>query len=98
MVYQDNNVFIVDNNYVLNITYKSSKGEITEREIEIESIDTKHKIINAFCRLRNMARTFRIDRIQTCYDAKTGEFIKRDDIINYLKFVKHETWSKKYKG
>jgi len=96
------NVFRIKNNYKLHIIYKDRKGNVTERSIEVKSIDTEHNSINAFCLLRNRARTFLISSIRKCYDEDTGEIIFDDNdddslvdngkIFKYLKFVKHEKW------
>lgn len=87
------NIFRIKKDYMLRIEYLDSQGNTTERDIKVESIDRSNNMINAFCFLRNRARTFRIDRIQRCYDKDSGEFIESKKLLNYLKFVKQEKWN-----
>ena len=56
------------------ITYKSSKGVISERQVKVSSSDGS-EYIYAQCFLRNEARTFRIDRIQNCTNLDTDEVV-----------------------
>ena len=69
------------------ITYKSSEGAISKRQIKVTSSDGS-KYIYAHCLLRNEARTFRIDRIQNCTDVDTGEVI--NNIPLYFRSKYHE--------
>ena len=56
----------ITNYQVLNIAYRSSKGEKTTRNIEPFAIYSIHGnfLLIAFCRLRNNFRAFRIDFIE----------------------------------
>lgn len=56
----------ITNYQVLNIAYRSSKGEKTTRSIEPFAIYSIHGnfLLIAFCRLRNNFRAFRIDFIE----------------------------------
>ena len=56
------------------ITYKNSKGEISERRVKVSSSDGS-EYIYAQCLLRNEARTLRIDRILNCTNLDNGEVV-----------------------
>lgn len=63
------------------IEYTDRYGDKSSREIEISSYDGS-AYLNAFCHHRNEPRMFRIDRIDSCVDATTGEVIQ--DLPQYL--------------
>lgn len=65
----------------LRITYVSSAGTETKREIEPRTWGTVG--IRATCLLRGEVRSFCYNRIRSCVDMDTGEVI--DDVESYLK-------------
>lgn len=62
---------------VVEIMYQDSHGDLSEREVVFQSISTKsgRSYLNGICKTRNAYRTFRIDRIITAIDVKSGEYI-----------------------
>lgn len=56
------------------INYKKQNGETSSREIVVKEYDGT-KYLYAFCKLRGMNRTFKIDRLISCIDLETGESV-----------------------
>lgn len=67
------------------IDYVDESGGKTKRIVDIKQLgSTKdHNYLTGFCRLRDQARTFRIDRIRHCTDTETGEVIT--DIVRFFR-------------
>lgn len=69
------------------IEYADENGEVSEREIEPESIhlirNSPTVYIRAFCHLRNDQRTFRNDRVLAARNLRTGRQI--GDLGQYLR-------------
>lgn len=62
----------------IKIRYKDSKGETSERVVDVRECDTwaPDGYLNGFCRMRGAIRTFRLDRIESAIDIETGELIQ----------------------
>lgn len=77
--------------------YKKENGEISNRTVDVTSYEktdfADSSYIYGYCYLRNEYRTFRVDRIKSLADGKTGEIIK--DIKSY--FIKKYESSIYYK-
>lgn len=80
----DNNVLSIPLKVDVTISYEDREGTISERKISAVSYDG-YKYLNAFCHLRNGPRTFKIDKIQSCTDAITGEVVQ--DVQAYFKAI-----------
>jgi hypothetical protein len=67
----------------LQLTYKDSKGNTTDRPVSISGYDGS-AYLKGFCSLKNSNRTFRIDRILNAIDTETGETINNvpDHLLN----------------
>lgn len=69
------------------IEYADENGEVTNREIEPESIQLRRSspvvYIRAQCHLRNERRTFRSDRVLAARNIRTGRQIS--DLGQYLR-------------
>lgn len=66
------------------ISYKNSKGEVSERRISIKTVSRSsagHIMIGAYCYERKAFRHFRADRIVEAIDLATGEIIDTQDAI-----------------
>ncbi|OCL99532.1 hypothetical protein AAX29_00573 [Aliarcobacter thereius] len=77
--------------------YRKENGEISNRTVDVTSYKktdfADSSYIYGYCHLRNEYRTFRVDRIKSLADGKTGEIIK--DIKSY--FIKKYESSIYYK-
>ena len=71
----------VNVNSCLQIAYRDSSGETTNRKIHVTWYSGSC-YMDAFCDLRQRRRTFRIDRIQACVDIETGEVV--NNVPDYL--------------
>lgn len=62
---------------VFRITYPDGDGVLIERVIEqcVRTGPRGSEIINAYCRLRGAARSFRVDQIVRIVDEETGEIL-----------------------
>nr|WP_303649898.1 WYL domain-containing protein [Desulfobotulus pelophilus] len=67
---------------LLNIVYVNGKDEKTSRDVEIRYYDGGC-YLQGHCHLRSAYRTFRIDRIQECFDVETFETVT--DIPGHLR-------------
>ena len=66
------------------ISYKNSKGEVSERRISVKTLDRSesgHLLIRAYCYERKALRTFRADRIIQAIDIETGEVLDTQEKI-----------------
>lgn len=59
------------------ITYQDAKGQESVREVEYRSVRDKggRKYLNAYCHSRHAFRTFRVDRIRSAINLRTGEIL-----------------------
>jgi hypothetical protein len=67
------------------ITYKNAKGEISQRRITVDRIETKEDgdcCLKSYCHEREELRDFLLSRIIEISDISTGEVI--DDPFNYF--------------
>lgn len=69
----------------LKLKYKDGNDQETERVVTVRQFSPEYMggFILGVCHLRNGTRTFRTDRIISCMDMETGEFIQ--DVKTYLK-------------
>jgi hypothetical protein len=62
----------------LQIEYTDGNGRLSKRIVRVREFDNGlyGGVIIGHCELRNATRTFRFDRIKSCVDLETGEFIE----------------------
>jgi hypothetical protein len=71
----------------LRLHYVDADGNYTERTVDVRHFGAAQggNLIIGHCLLRDATRTFRVDRVQRCADAATGEVIT--DIHGYLRRI-----------
>ncbi|KJS02228.1 MAG: hypothetical protein VR65_06170 [Desulfobulbaceae bacterium BRH_c16a] len=69
----------------IEITYRSSKNEETQRTVDVLGFNKMH--FEGYCHLRNKTRTFRFDYVESCAETETGEVVTNlfDFLINKLR-------------
>ncbi|TDT94896.1 WYL domain-containing protein [Azorhizobium sp. AG788] len=72
---------------VLHFRYIASDGEETERQVYIYRVEMRPNglVLLAFCFMRDAVRAFRVDRIRSLMNGRTGEFI--DDPVAFLSVI-----------
>jgi len=68
----------------LHLKYVNADGEHSTRLFDVKKFGVfgPTTLLIGYCHLRNATRTFRVDRIQECSDAHTGEVL--EDVAAYL--------------
>lgn len=75
---------------IVNIEYVNERKKHTTRKIKVEQIRSSNEntsfLIEAYCYLRKMHRSFKADNIQTMY-YENGEIITINDLIQQMKEI-----------
>lgn len=68
----------------LRLKYTDAAGRKTERTVDVRQFGAlgPNTLLIGHCNMRDATRTFRSDRIESCIDAETGEFVT--DVRAYL--------------
>lgn len=65
--------------------YSDSRGWASTRAIRCLAVDPQHPAyLKAFCNVRGEPRTFRVDRIISVFDYRTGEMLDGDEHVTLL--------------
>ena len=75
--------------YKVHLYYKDSKGDVSNRYVDIKEFDGVY--ISGYCNLRKQYRTFKVDRIKELFDGETGESIDMKNLENYFEKIYKES-------
>jgi hypothetical protein len=83
----EHKVFVRKLQLLVNITYKDTKGKVTNRNVTIDSLEQSEDgqlYFQGFCHLTKQTRTFRLDRVEKVAIPDTGEVISTDELLSRI--------------